>query len=297
MAMVKKTLPLLFLLSLPAFAQASTLQAELDSMVAAERAFARLSEEKGFKESFLAYIAEDGIMFRPMPVKAKQGLKERPDPPIKLTWRPSYAEISRSGDMGWTMGPWERRTQGSDEILYGHFVTVWKKQPDGKWLWVIDTGIAHDKPTAPAGSPPPVPADKAKGPMPKADSAAETQALLALDRGLGQATAKGTSAAYLARAADDARLMRGGAFPHIGKEAVRAALEKAPAAMTSTPEGGGVSAAADLGYTYGTAEWQDAGAKVGYLRIWEKQGGAWKLRVDWVDDPPPVPSSNPPAKP
>ena len=128
--------------------------------------------------------------------------------------------------------------------------------------------------------------------MPKVDSAAETQALLALDRELGQATAKGTSAAYLARVADDARLMRGGAFPHIGKEAVRAALEKAPAAMTSTPEGGGVSAAADLGYTYGTAEWQGAGAKVGYLRIWEKRDGAWKLRVDWVDDPPP-----PPAKP
>lgn len=292
--MMKKPLALLFLLSLPAFAQPSSLQADLDAMVASERAFARLSEEKGFKESFLTYIADEGIMFRPNPVKAKEGLKERPDPPIKLTWGPSFAEIARSGDMGWTTGPWERRTQGSDEVLYGHFVTVWKKQPDGNWRWVIDTGVAHDKPTAPDGSPPPVPAEKAKGPMTKVDTAAETQALLALDRELGQATAKGTSAAYLARVADDARLMRGGAFPYIGKEAVRAALAKAPASMTSTPEGGGVSAAGDLGYTYGMAEWQ--AGKAGYLRIWEKQsiGGksTWKLAVDWVDDPPP-----PPAKP
>lgn len=285
--MIRNTLSFLSLVSLmsfPAFAQ--TLQADLDAMVAAERAFSKLSVEKGFKESFLTYIAEDGIMFRPMPVKARQVLKESPDPPIKLVWWPSHAEIARSGDMGWTTGPWERRTQGSDEVLYGHFVTVWKKQPDGTWRWVIDTGIAHDKPTLPAGSPPPVPAEKAQGPMPKVDPAAETQALLALDRELGQATAKGTSAAYLARVADDARLMRGGAFPHVGKEAVRAALEKAPAAMASKPEGGGVSAAADLGYTYGIAEWQ--GAKVGYLRIWEKRDGAWKLRVDWVDDPPPA---------
>lgn len=282
--MMRKTLSLMSLLSLlsfPAFAQ--TLQADLDAMVASERAFSRLSEEKGFKEAFLTWIADDGIMFRPTPVKGKEMLAARPDPPIRLVWQPSHAEIARSGDMGWTTGPWQRQAHGSDEIAYGDFLTVWKKQPDGKWRWMIDTGIAHDKPTAPAGSPSPVPAKK--GSLPKVDPAA-TQALLAADRELGQATAKGTSAAYLARVTDDARLMRSGAFPHVGKDAVRAALEKAPAAMTSTPEGGGVSAAGDLGYTYGTAEWQ--GAKVGYLRIWEKQDGTWKLRVDWVDDPPPA---------
>ena len=282
---MRKTLSLLSLLSLaslPSFAQ--SLQADLDAMVASERAFSKLSEEKGFKESFLTWIADDGIMFRPMPVKSKEILAARPDPPIKLVWWPSHAEIARSGDMGWTTGPWERRAQGSDEVAHGHFLTVWKKQADGKWRWVIDTGIAHDKPTAPAGSPPPASGEKVQAP--KTDTAAETQALLALDRELGQATAKGTSAAYLARLSDDARLMRSGAFPHVGKDAVRAALEKAPAAMTSTPEGGGVSAAADLGYTYGTAEWQ--GAKVGYLRIWEKRDGVWKLGVDWVDDPPPA---------
>lgn len=275
-------LSLLSLLSVPAFAE--SLQADLDAMVAAERAFSKLSEEKGFKESFLTYIADDGIMFRPMPVKSKELLAARPDPPIKLVWWPSHAEISRSGEMGWTTGPWERRAHGSDEVAHGHFLTVWKRQADGKWRWMIDTGIEHAKPTSPSGSPPPV--AKEKAPATKVDVAAETQALLALDRELGQATAKGTSAAYLARVADDARLMRPGAFPHVGKDEVRAALEKAPAAMTSTPEGGGVSAAADLGYTYGTAEWP--GAKVGYLRIWEKRDGAWKLRVDWVDDPPPA---------
>lgn len=278
--MMRTLLPLLSLLSVPAFAQ--TLQADLDAMVAAERAFSKLSEEKGFKESFLTWIADDGIMFRPTPVKGKEMLAAQPDPPIHLVWQPSHAEIARSGDMGWTTGPWERRAKGSDEVAHGHFLTVWKKQPDGKWRWVIDTGISHPKPTAPAGSPPPAAGEKVAK---KADTAAETQALLALDRELGQATAKGTSAAYLVRLTDDARLMRSGAFPHVGRDAARAALEKAPAAMTSAPEGGGVSASGDLGYTYGIAEWQ--GAKVGYLRIWEKQDGTWKLRVDWVDDPPP----------
>ena len=252
-------------------------------MVASERAFAKLSEEKGFKESFLAYIAEDGIMFRPMPVKAKQGLKERPDPPIKLSWRPSYAEIARSGDMGWTTGPWERRTQGSDETLYGHFVTVWKKQPDGMWLWVIDTGIAHDKPTAPAGSLPPVPADKAKGRMPKVDTAAETQALLALDRELGQATARGPPRPILpARPTTAVDARRG--FPlrrHGG--GTRRAVEGPGRHDLDAGGPAASSAAADLGHTYGSAECQGRGAEVGLAESGKSRAAAAKLAVDWVE--------------
>lgn len=294
--MLRKTLSLMMILSLPVLAQTSNLQANLDAMVAAERAFSKLSVEKGFKESFLTYIAEEGILFRPTPVKGKEMLASRPNPPIQLVWWPSHAEIARSGEMGWTTGPWERRSEGSDEVAHGHFVTVWKKQADGNWRWVIDTGISHDKPTSPAGSPGPLPPEKMKGAAPKVDVAAEMKALLAVDRELGQATGKGTSAAYLTRLADDARLMRDGSFPQVGKEAIRAALEKVPAAMTSEPMGGDVSASGDLGYTYGNAEWKsgDQPVKVGYLRIWEKHDGAWKLRVDWVNSAPPPPA---PAKP
>lgn len=280
---------ILSLFVMPAFAQPSGLQADLDAMVAAERAFSKMSVDKGFKESFSTYIADDGIMFVPMPVKGKERLAARPDPPIELVWWPSHAEIARSGEMGWTTGPWERRVKGKEGVANGHFVTVWKKQPDGQWRWLIDTGIEHEKPNAPAGSPPPVDPAKAQGAVSKVDVAAETNALLAADRELGEATAKGTAAAYLSRLADEVRLMRNGSLPFLGKEAAHAALEKAPAAMSSTPAGGGVSSAGDLGYTYGTAEWKagEQDAKVGYLRIWEKRDGAWKLRVDWVDDPPP----------
>ena len=283
---------------MPAFAQPSNLQADLDAMVAAERAFSKLSVEKGFKESFLTYIAEDGIMFLPMPVKGKERVAARPNPPIELVWWPSHAEIARSGEMGWTTGPWERKAQGSAEVAHGHFVTVWKKQPDGQWRWLIDTGIEHPKTGEPTGSPAPVSPEKMQGAVPKVpkvDIAAERAALLALDRELGEATAKGTAAAYIPRLADQARLMRNGSAPVVGKDAVRAALEKVPPAITTTPDGGDVSAAGDLGYTYGTASWKDGDkdAKAGYLRIWEKEEGSWKLRVDWMDDPAPPP---PPPK-
>ncbi|HWM93880.1 MAG TPA: hypothetical protein VN493_24185 [Thermoanaerobaculia bacterium] len=192
--------------------------------------------------------------------------------------------------MGWTTGPWERKTQGSEEVLHGHFLTVWKKQADGKWRWVIDTGIEHPKPAVPEGDPPPVPAEKMKGPVPKVDVAAETKALLAADRELGMATGKGTPAAYLARITDDARLMRDGAFPNIGREAIRAALEKpgkAPAAMTSEPMGGDVSASGDLGYTYGNAQWKsgDQAVKVGHPARAERPAQSNSSRVRPHPDP------------
>ena len=50
-----------------------------------------------------------------------------------------------SGDMGFTTGPWEAKGDINDEKPsgYGHFVTVWKKQADGSWKFVVDLGISH----------------------------------------------------------------------------------------------------------------------------------------------------------
>jgi ketosteroid isomerase-like protein len=263
-------------------------------MVAAERAFSKMSVEKGFKASFLAYIADDGVMFAPTPVNGKERLAARPDPPIELVWWPAHAEIASSGDLGWTTGPWERRAKGGgDQVLTGHFLTVWKKQADGSWRWVADTGVEHPKPERPAGVPPPLEAKMPRQRAGQADVATATQALLEADRRLGEAMSKGTAAAYRHHLAEDARLLRNGSFPFLGKEAVLTALERSPSLPGPAPEGGGVSAAGDLGYTYGTAEWPggETPSRSGYLRIWERRDGVWKLVADWLGEPPAPPSS------
>jgi ketosteroid isomerase-like protein len=271
------------------------LQADFDAMVATERAFSKLSQEKGVKESFSTYIADDGILFRGgAPVKGKEWTLARPNPPFTLAWWPTYADIASSGDMGWTTGPYELKQPGSDEVGYGHFLTVWKKQPDGNWRFVIDSGNHYAKPSGETAAPV-LKSGKTRGAAAKADAAAETQALLAADRALGEATAKGAAAGYMAHLADDARVMRGDALPWVGKDSFHGALEKGPAAITSQPTDGGVSAAGDLGYTYGTTEWKsgDTTVKGNYLRIWEKRNGAWKLVVDNVTENPPPPPAPP----
>ena len=267
------------LFALPVVAEEPSLQSDFNAMIAAERAFSKLSEEKGIKESFITYIADDGMLFRGGWVKGKPWTQEHPNPPASLVWWPTQAGIASSGDLGWTTGPYELK-QGND-AGHGNFLTVWRKQADGNWRFAIDFGNDYATPTGDKGTPALKPG-QTRAAASKTDPAALKESLLAADRALGQATGKGTSAGYLARFADDGVMLRNGAQPYLGKAAFRGGLDKEPAAMTSQPIDGGVSAAGDLGYTYGSAEWKkgDAVSKGNYLRIWEKQGGEWKLRID-----------------
>src|SRR5688572_10675926 len=104
---MKKTF-LLLMIAIPLIAGAAevNLQADLDSLVAAERALSKTSEEQGTKAAFLANLADDSILFRSGPVLARPWTEERPGPPGLLTWFPVKADIARSGDLGYTTGPW-----------------------------------------------------------------------------------------------------------------------------------------------------------------------------------------------
>src|SRR6266550_7576857 len=86
----------------PGFAQKAKEPVALQSMVDTELAFARMAAEQGIRPSFMAFIAEDGILFRPRAVKGKQWMIDHPLPPngqhSLLSWYPAVAEIARAGD-------------------------------------------------------------------------------------------------------------------------------------------------------------------------------------------------------
>jgi ketosteroid isomerase-like protein len=63
-------------------------------------------------------------------------MKENPAPTSQLSWEPEFADIAKAGDLGYTTGPWEvRRTPQDAPAGYGHYVTMWRKQPmvNGRW--------------------------------------------------------------------------------------------------------------------------------------------------------------------
>jgi ketosteroid isomerase-like protein len=309
---MKKTLPLLLILLMLAaggFAQKEDEQSELRAMVETERAFARMAAEKGVRDSFLAYLADDGVLFRPHPVNGKQYMSARPARPGLLSWEPSFAFVSQAGDLGYDTGPWEFREKGPDDKPAGHgyFVTVWKKQPDGTWKFVVDLGTSNPPPTAPAPTwQPPTGEGKKEKSAKKVNVETEQASLLNLDREFSKASvAKGLVDTYLSYIDNDVRFYREGAFPVVGKEATRSALSAKQGVMNWQPAKAGVSVSGDLGYTYGTydfkgisADGKAAAENGGYARVWRKQAnGKWKVVLDILNPAPPPAPPTPPAAP
>jgi ketosteroid isomerase-like protein len=300
---MRKAVFILLLLSVlapAALTQKKTIDrdASLRSLVEAERAFASLSVAQGIKASFVANLADDGILFRPGPVAGKKWMEERPARDGLLTWRPAFADVALADDMGYTTGPWEFRPQKMEDkpVAYGHFVTVWKRQADGKWKVALDLGIGHPEPTAAmsdpeVGFPADGPANKKLKPAP--DAEAERSALLKIENDISKsAAAKKSTDAVLSYLADGGRVYRDDAFPAVGREAARALLETKPGSLAWHPAKADVSRSGDLGYAYGTYEFKAADGKSSeagnYLRIWKRQAdGHWKVVLDLLSPVPP----------
>ncbi|HET7287580.1 MAG TPA: nuclear transport factor 2 family protein [Pyrinomonadaceae bacterium] len=260
-------------------------QSALQEMVKTEQAFSKMAEQKPTQDAFLAFIADDGLLFRPGAVNGKKWMLEHPSPPTDekplLAWQPSFAGMSASGDMGFTTGPWEFKGDVKDEkpSAYGHFVTVWKKQADGTWKFVVDLGISHPQ----SGGPQTLwrPADaNTKTSFKPVDGPKAREALL--DRDRSYSTDK-----FSSYASPEVRLYRQGNLPYIGIQAATEALAKTKGQIAWQPIGVDVSRAGDLGYTHGTYEVTDDAKKLtekgSYVRIWRKQGNVWRIVMDVVN--------------
>lgn len=289
---MKRIYALVLVLSLASFVSTQTQNesSAIAQMVETERAFARMSKEKGTTESFLAFIAEDGILFRPKAVKGRQWLIDNPRPPAAKTpwlhWAPSYAFMARSGDMGYTFGPWEYRSEITDKdaVAFGHFLTVWKKQPDGKWKFAVDLGVSHPNPKTP---PPALRLSDNAGAAQRAKTVnvtTESKALLDKDKEVSKKSLQvGAKNAFEMNSLADVVLFREGKQPVIGRQFAAATVIPSPGGWTWIPEFAEVANSGDLGHSYGTYEIREAGTvkETGnYMRIWKKRSGVWKIAVD-----------------
>jgi ketosteroid isomerase-like protein len=290
---------IIFAASVIAFAQGGNNQPALTSLVEAERNFSKASVAKGIREAFIMNLADDATLFRPHAVAGKKWMTEQPARQGLLTWRPVYADVSRSGDLGYTTGPWEFRKNGPDdkEAVHGNFVTVWKKQADATWKVVIDLGISNPPPAGKSEEIQFGETARARSKGVKTDVAFERAAILSAEREFSRASEeKGATNAYLAYATDDVRVFREDKFPFIGKQALGEALAELKGALAWQPAKADASSAGDLGYTYGIAEFKPKGASkteyFNYMRVWKKQSnGSWKMALDVFNSCPPPPAN------
>lgn len=112
-------------------------------IVAAELAFARMAREKGQWTAFREFATDDAVMFVPEPVNARDWLAKQKDPAESVRWQPHQVWMSCDGSMAVTKGAWQR-PDGS----FGYYTTVWERQQDGEYKWVLDQGDVLAEPLA-----------------------------------------------------------------------------------------------------------------------------------------------------
>ncbi len=265
-------------------------------VVNAERAFAAMAAESSMRDAFVQNAADDGVMFAPGAVNVKEFYLDKESGPALLKWQPIYAEISSSGDLGWTTGPWDWRADPAADSAeaFGYYNTVWQLRPDSTWKFMIDIGVAH----GPHSAPPAPLATKIvdKPEEMSGDNNADKAELIQLEYTFSSASAAdGLTSAYIPLVADDIRLYRMGVEPVQGVAAITNALSSVEGVWTWEPTLAEVSKNGDLGYVYGvsTQVVGDTARLFSYMHIWRKDdSGLWQLALDiHIPMPPPGPEN------
>lgn len=249
-------------------------------MVAAERAFAADALARNIRDAFIASAADGGTIFSSGPHNAKAFWASKAASKTRLEWAPAAAEVAASGDLGYTYGPWRLTPEGAEKpAAFGHFFTVWQKQPDGTWRWLADKGVTHEEQPLPTAV-----VRRGQVGMKDQPSTLRGPDLLAELRHADLLPAGEVTPVVVA---PDFLLFRAGVAPRAASES--RALEAAPATRFEAHVA--ISAAGDLAATWGGSP---GGAS--WVRVWRRAGVGdppglgWRLVAD-VSDVVPLPES------
>jgi ketosteroid isomerase-like protein len=254
------------------FASISFAQTDLENLVNTEKAFAKFTAEKGMKQGFLEYLADDGILFQPTATNGKEYWKVKDNSPALLVWNPTFADISSDGKLGYTTGDWEFRPQGKDDKPngFGQYLTLWQKQINGNFKVILDIGISHNKSQTVETnllSPIETPTNK----LLKFFEFLEQSRVF--DRSNPATT---YNKLYKNNLADDVRILREGKLPIIGKKLADKELKNAAKEISLQPKF--TFDIKNLAYTYG--KYESDKEKGSFVEIWKFRNGKWQIVLD-----------------
>jgi len=118
-----------------------------NEILQAEKAFEKMTSEKGIAEAFYHFADKNAVIKRENDTLItgnenikiyyhKKGLKD-----ATVNWTPDFIDVSESGDLGYTYGKFTWKIKGDDGKIVeykGVFHTVWKRQKDNSWKYVWD---------------------------------------------------------------------------------------------------------------------------------------------------------------
>jgi ketosteroid isomerase-like protein len=110
----------------------------------ADIAFSDYSVKHGIQKAFIEFADDSVVLLKPkrMPIVGKLSLiksyEGKSDSGVVLIWKPAKAIIAESGELGYTYGFWT--FVAKTDTSHGTYLTVWKKDKNGRWRYIADTG-------------------------------------------------------------------------------------------------------------------------------------------------------------
>lgn len=118
----------------------------------ADRAFDAAVAKAGTEgaSAWASYFADDGGM-NSVPIirgreevrKAMHGFFSKQG--NTLRWQPDFADVAKSGDLGYTLGASQRYFTDKEGKAFeneGRYITIWKRQKNGEWKIAFDGGTS-----------------------------------------------------------------------------------------------------------------------------------------------------------
>lgn len=251
-----------------------------------EKAFEKAVAERGINQAFIEFSAKDGVCFFPgYPVNCIEFFKEQKPSTAALFWNPTFIDVSSNGALAYSAGNSVYKANGKDDpnSFYGEYATVWMRQPDGGYKAVLDMGISHQQPNTETKWT--TPADSGKELNEKKSSAADVSTAF-----FEMAGRQGLTKAYKSYLADDARLLREGKMPIIGKQAALEMFKKDKSNFFATKRSVFIGAA-DMAYISNSYLKATAGGKNAengnFLQVWKLRNGKWQIVFDMQMPNPP----------
>ena len=133
---------------------AAPAKATAETLKQLEGEFMNAALAKG-SQGYMSYYADDAVE---LPnggaiihgkAEIAKGMGFLDDKNNQLVWTPVGADISASGDLGYTYGNYEFHSKDKDGrivVEYGKYTSIWKLQKDGNWKVVLDMGNASPAP-------------------------------------------------------------------------------------------------------------------------------------------------------
>lgn len=141
-----------FAAALPLMILACTPAPDAAVLLAADSAF-DAAVASGGSQAWVDTFADGGAMIQEgvgeirgqAAILEAVGYLDQPD--MSLRWTPDRADIAASGDLGWTTGSYVFRAtdpEGNPIEGRGRYVSIWRRQEDGRWKVVMDLGNPVD---------------------------------------------------------------------------------------------------------------------------------------------------------